>query len=241
MNHQWRKEDYGRNLDKRDHCYTTFLWNHRETAQAKAVWRRLHILNGISKPGDVEDKDCLKGDIVFQWSHVVPYSELYIIDLIIWMRENGVVDCDHAIAKRWKQGYFNIAPTIPWMGSTMEYHIGGYLLAPTKKCLWRLCVFAQMSLYKAAVYEKSSGFKGLSISLLTSEWASANLTEQGFLKAFNGKAVYMGQKYAKEYLDDYEQDELAMTDVKGTKQVLIVSVIDRPLQIIILNQHFFSV
>jgi hypothetical protein len=232
VSNQWRKDKYGQNLDREDHCYPTFLWDHRATAPAKAVWHCLHFLNRISKPGDDDDeeKNCLDGQRDPQWSHVVPYSELYITGLIIWMRENGVVDCDHAIAERWKQNYFNIAPTIPWMGDSMEYQIGGFLFAPTKKCLWRLCVLAQMSLFKAAVDPRESGFKGFTTYSLTSNWADKYLRKNGFSLVMRDHDVEMGQGYAKEYFEeDYEKEELVMKDVKGLegqKEVFIVSVIE---------------
>jgi len=171
------------------------------------IWQKLHYINNLRTVLDDSNKDCLFGDYFPQFSYIFPYSEEWIISIMIWLLECGVIDADPDAVERWRANNLNIVPTIPWMGDTMEYQTGGLLFMPTKKCLYRLCLLAQVSLFKYS--KKGTDFTTSKPQNLTKAWASI-IGEHGIAVRRDGKYHYLGTEYNTIFEEgDYEEDHLS--------------------------------
>jgi hypothetical protein len=204
------------------------------------VWQKLHYINNLRTILDDSNKDCLFGDYFPQFSYIFPYSEEWIISIMIWLLECGVIDADPDAVERWRANNLNIVPTIPWMGDTMEYQIGGLLFMPTKKCLYRLCLLAQVTLFEYS--EEGTDFTASTPKDLNKPWAS-RIGRAGIEVERAGKYHYLGTKYNTIFEEgDYKKIKLSFGseyDGKAT-EVFIVSVQFTPRLLAMLTSSFVS-
>jgi hypothetical protein len=181
------------------------------------MWRSIHKVNTIEmKPGN-KHEECLAGQSFVQWSHCIPNNEQCIVNMMIWLHEVGAfvdpdtkeIIHDPVELERWKQSILNLVPMIPWMGAKFDYPVGGLLLAPTKKCIWRLCLKAQASLYDYAAKKPAEEFKNSNVTQSKGVWEET-IEESGIAKYVKATKQYhqMGLGYLREFGEDYENDEL---------------------------------
>lgn len=212
----------------------------RDTLAGNILWHNLHCLNNISIASDQDhlDKDCSLGNFEqVKWAEIIPYSEEWIIGLMLWLRECGAIRSQYGI----ERGYLKNVPTLEWMGDTMEYQIGGLLFMPTKKCLYRLCLLAQVNLFDNS--EKHSGdFRStFTPTDLTWRW-STYIGKLGVDVRRDGKTHRLGTKYPTVFEDgDYHHHHLH-TSVSGRTGILnIVSVYLTPRLLTMLIASLFAV
>jgi hypothetical protein len=119
------------------------------------------------------------------------------------LREIGIIDSDHIRAEIWKLSYLNLVPIKAMLGLNTEYHVGGVLLLPTKKCLWRLCVLAQRELLKQAKqYPRDTEFKSSKVADLYKEWTSLLWVHSW---------DQLGSQYIEMFKEDYDHKELEVS------------------------------
>jgi hypothetical protein len=169
-----------------------------------AVWQALNRRNGVieASVSDEDERDCFTGSLWPQWSHIVPFSEEHIIRLMIWLRENGFFQSNQLASEIWKLTHENVVPTIEWMGQQMKYEEGGLLFMPTLKCLWRLCLLAQIKTYSEAS-AKQKDYSKFKPKSLHSNWTEPIEPDMNIVKTTDGKFFEFGQGYLEKFGSDY--------------------------------------
>jgi hypothetical protein len=176
------------------------------------LWRSLYQINGAPESGGFS-LDCLDEGADVQWCQIIPDSEEHIVSSLIWLRGCGVLSKDPYEVMQWKASIQNVFPMATLACSVISSgsHESGVLLAPTKKCIWRLCLLVLRSLY---IYASSPNaqppFENTNVKDMLRNWdemikCGINVTMP------RGNRFTMGREYLRAFKTEYLASQVSIS------------------------------